>query len=35
MKSLKNFKKEKKESDRFSVIFFYQDKSKEFNEKQF
>ena len=34
MKSLKISKKKKKESDRFSVIFFYQDKSKEFNEEK-
>lgn len=32
--SLKISKKKKKESDRFSVIFFYQDKSKEFNEEK-
>ena len=34
MKLLKILKKKKKESDRFSVIFFYQDKSKEFNEEK-
>ena len=34
MKSLKISKKKKKESDRFSVIFFYQNKSKKFNEEK-